>query len=80
MQRHFSLGNCNVTHKKRLNPGTDTRPVAEDREETKQTNEIGMFIPTFDQIDIEGKTITADVLDRRMTRRMAMVAGNPRIG
>lgn len=39
-----------------------TLPVAEDREEAKRTNEIGMFIPTFDQIDIDGKTITADAL------------------
>jgi predicted transposase YbfD/YdcC len=28
--------------------------------ETKQTNEIGMFIPLLDSIDIQGKDITAD--------------------
>lgn len=31
-------------------------------EEAKQTNEIGMFIPLVDAIDIEGKDITADAL------------------
>ncbi|MEQ1549503.1 MAG: ISAs1 family transposase [Chakrabartia sp.] len=31
-------------------------------EETKQTNEIGMFIPLVDAIAIEGKDITADAL------------------
>jgi predicted transposase YbfD/YdcC len=31
-------------------------------EETKQTNEIGMFIPLLDAIDIQGKDITADAL------------------
>jgi predicted transposase YbfD/YdcC len=36
-------------------------PVAGD-EETKQTNEIGMFIPLVDQIDITGKTVTTDAL------------------
>jgi predicted transposase YbfD/YdcC len=30
--------------------------------ETKQTNEIGMFIPLLDAIDIKGKDITADAL------------------
>lgn len=34
----------------------------EGREETKQTNEIGMFIPLLDGIDIQGKDITADAL------------------
>jgi predicted transposase YbfD/YdcC len=34
----------------------------EDREEVKQTNEIGMFIPLFDGIEIAGKDITADAL------------------
>ena len=38
-----------------------TLPVA-GGEETKQTNEIGMFIPLFDGIDIQGKDITADAL------------------
>ncbi|MHB8348244.1 MAG: ISAs1 family transposase [Acidiferrobacterales bacterium] len=33
-----------------------------DSEETKQTNEIGMFIPLLDGIDIAGKDITADAL------------------
>ncbi len=31
-------------------------------DETKQTNEIGMFIPLLDGIDIQGKDITADAL------------------
>lgn len=31
-------------------------------EEAKQTNEIGMFIPLVDAINIEGKDITADAL------------------
>jgi hypothetical protein len=31
-------------------------------EEVKQTNEIGMFIPLVDAINIEGKDITADAL------------------
>ena len=30
--------------------------------ETKQTNEIGMFIPLLDALDIQGKGITADAL------------------
>ena len=30
--------------------------------ETKQTNEIGMFIPLLESIDIQGKDITADAL------------------
>lgn len=34
----------------------------EDQEEAKQTNEIGMFIPLLDGIDIQGKDITADAL------------------
>lgn len=38
-----------------------TLPVA-GSEETKQTNEIGMFIPLLDGIDIKGKDITADAL------------------
>lgn len=38
-----------------------TLPVA-GSEETKQTNEIGMFIPLLDAIDIQGKDITADAL------------------
>ena len=31
-------------------------------EELKQTNEIGMFMPLLDAIDIQGKDITADAL------------------
>ena len=31
-------------------------------EEAKQTNEIGMFIPLLDAVDIEGKDISADAL------------------
>jgi predicted transposase YbfD/YdcC len=31
-------------------------------DEVKQTNEIGMFIPLLDSLDIEGKDITADAL------------------
>jgi predicted transposase YbfD/YdcC len=31
-------------------------------EDAKQTNEIGMFIPLLDGIDIQGKDITADAL------------------
>lgn len=38
-----------------------TLPVA-GSDETKQTNEIGMFIPLLDGIDIQGKDITADAL------------------
>ena len=38
-----------------------TLPV-EGSEATKQTNEIGMFIPLLDAIDIQGKDITADAL------------------
>jgi predicted transposase YbfD/YdcC len=34
----------------------------EGRDELKQTNEIGMFIPLVDTLDIAGKTITADAL------------------
>ena len=34
----------------------------EGQEEAKQTNEIGMFIPLLDGIDIQGKDITADAL------------------
>jgi predicted transposase YbfD/YdcC len=34
----------------------------EGREQAKQTNEIGMFIPLLDGIDIQGKDITADAL------------------
>lgn len=39
-------------------------------EETKQTNEIGMFIPLLDAIDIQGKDITADALltQRKLAR------------
>jgi hypothetical protein len=33
-----------------------------DGEELKQTNEIGMFVPLLDAIDIQGKDITADAL------------------
>lgn len=33
-----------------------------DADEAKQTNEIGMFIPLVDAIDIKGKDITADAL------------------
>ncbi len=38
-----------------------TLPVA-GCDETKQTNEIGMFVPLLDGIDIKGKDITADAL------------------
>lgn len=38
-----------------------TLPV-EGKDETKQTNEIGMFSAVLDAIEIEGKTITADAL------------------
>ncbi len=38
-----------------------TLPVTGD-EDAKQTNEIGMFIPLLDEIDIAGKDITADAL------------------
>ena len=34
----------------------------EGKDEAKQTNEIGMFIPLLNQIDIAGKDITADAL------------------
>jgi len=34
----------------------------EGRDELKQTNEIGMFIPAVDGLDIDGKTITGDAL------------------
>ena len=39
-------------------------------DELKQTNEIGMFIPVLDEIDITDKTITADALltQRRLAR------------
>ena len=36
-----------------------TLPVAEG-EQTKQTNEIGMFMPLLDALDIQGQDITAD--------------------
>ena len=45
-----------------------TLPV-EGHEEAKQTNEIGMFIPLLDGIDIQGKDITADAL--RTQRKLA---------
>jgi predicted transposase YbfD/YdcC len=38
-----------------------TLPV-EGSDETKQTNEIGTFIPLLESIDIQGKDITADAL------------------
>ena len=38
-----------------------TLPI-EGSDETKQTNEIGMFIPLLENINIEGKDITADAL------------------
>ena len=38
-----------------------TLPVA-DSDETKQTNEIGMFVPLLEGIAIRGKDITADAL------------------
>lgn len=34
----------------------------EGHDELKQTNEIGMFIPVIDRLDIDGKTITGDAL------------------
>lgn len=34
----------------------------EGSDELKQTNEIGMFIPVMDSLDIDGKTITGDAL------------------
>jgi predicted transposase YbfD/YdcC len=42
----------------------------EGRDEFKQTNEIGMFIPVVDTLDIDGKTITGDALltQRKLAR------------
>ena len=42
----------------------------EGRDELKQTNEIGMFIPVVDALDIDGKTITGDALltQRKLAR------------
>ncbi|MEO6164694.1 MAG: ISAs1 family transposase [Candidatus Binatia bacterium] len=37
-------------------------PVADNSEEIKQTNEIGMAIPLLDSIDLKDKDITADAL------------------
>ena len=34
----------------------------EGRDELKQTNEIGMFIPVVDALDIDGQTLTGDAL------------------
>jgi len=45
-----------VSHPKKVG----TLPV--EGGETKQTNEIGMFIPLLESIDIQGKDITADAL------------------
>ena len=46
-----------------------TLPV-EGRDESKQTNEIGMVIPVLDTLEIDGKTITADALltQRKLVR------------
>jgi hypothetical protein len=38
-----------------------TLPV-EGGDETKQTNEIGTFIPLLENVDIQGKDITVDAL------------------
>jgi len=46
-----------VCHPKKVG----TLPV-EGGDETKQTNEIGMFIPLLESISIEGRDITADAL------------------
>ncbi len=42
----------------------------EGSDETKQTNEIGMFIPLLDGLDIAGKTLTVDALltQRKLAR------------
>lgn len=42
----------------------------EGRDELKQTNEIGMFIPVVDALDMDGKTITGDALltQRKLAR------------
>jgi predicted transposase YbfD/YdcC len=54
-----------VLHPKKVG----TLPVA-GGEKTKQTNEIGMFIPLLDAIDIQGKDLTADALltQRKLAR------------
>jgi predicted transposase YbfD/YdcC len=46
-----------VLHPKKVG----TLPV-EGSDETKQTNEIGMFIPLLENLDIRGKDITSDAL------------------
>lgn len=46
-----------MLHPKKVGP----LPV-EGRDETKQTNEIGMFAAVLDTLDIAGKTISADAL------------------
>jgi hypothetical protein len=40
-------------------------------DELKQTNEIGMFIPVMESLDIADKTITGDALltQRKVTRK-----------
>ena len=42
----------------------------EGSDEVKQTNEIGMFIPVMEPLEIEGKTITGDALltQRKLAR------------
>ena len=39
-------------------------------DDLKQTNEIGMFVPVMDALDIDGKTITGDALltQRKLAR------------
>ena len=49
-----------------------TLPI-EGRFDPKQTNEIGMFIPLLESIDIQGKDITADVLLTQ--RKLAVTLG-----
>ena len=45
----------------------------EGRDELKQNNEIGMFIPVIDTLDIAGKTITTDALltQRKLAQYLA---------
>ena len=49
-------------HRELLHPKKVASLPVEGSEELKQTNEIGMFIPLLEGLDITGKTITADAL------------------
>ena len=49
-------------HRELLHPKKVASLPVEGSEELKQTNEIGMFIPLLEGLDIAGKTITADAL------------------